>query len=152
MAKAESKGVTPITVMHHNLVDHNDMFNKGFTLNNSEEVCDLLNKYNVKVNLSGHIHAQSIAEKKMADGNRVTDIVTSSLSVYTNQYGMIDFLPGEKVNYSTNPIDIEAWAKRNGITDEELVNFEKYSYDFFRESSYKKAFEDLLEYEMTNEE
>lgn len=152
LAKAESKGVTPITVMHHNLIDHNDVFNKGFTLNNSEEVCDLLNKYNVKVNLSGHIHAQSIAEKKMADGNRVTDIVTSSLSVYTNQYGMIDFLPGEKVNYSTNPIDIEAWAKRNGITDEELVNFEKYSYDFFRESSYKKAFEDLLEYEMTNEE
>ena len=46
----------------------------------------------MKVNLSGHIHAQSIAEKKMADGNIVTDIVTSSLSVYTNQYGVIDFL------------------------------------------------------------
>lgn len=152
LVKAESKGVTPITVMHHNLVNHNDVFNKGFTLNNSEEVCDLLNKYNVKVNLSGHIHAQSIAEKKMYNGNVVTDIATSSLSVYTNQYGVIDFFPGEKINYSTNPVNMEAWAKRNDITDENLVNFEKYSYDFFRESSYKKAFQDLLQYEMTNED
>ncbi|MFR4980687.1 MAG: hypothetical protein ACLUC0_06105 [Clostridium neonatale] len=42
----------------------------------------------MKVNLSGHIHAQSIAEKKMTDGNIVTDIVASSLSVYTNKYGV----------------------------------------------------------------
>ena len=152
LSEAKSKGITPITVTHHNLVNHNELFNKGFTLNNSEEVCELLNRYNVKVNLSGHIHIQSIAEKKMNNGNIVTDIATSALSVYTNQYGEIDFFPGKKIDYSTNPIDMEAWAKRKGITDERLVNFEKYSYDFFRENSYKKTFADLEKYELTNEE
>lgn len=73
----------------------------------------------MKVNLSGHIHAQSIAEKKMADGNIVTDIVASSLSVYTNKYG-VQISSKKKIVY---PIDMEVWEKRNGIIDEKISEF-----------------------------
>ena len=151
LEEAKSRGITPITVMHHNLLKHNEAIYKGYTLDNSQQVTSLLNKYNVKLNLSGHIHAQNIA-KTQIENNTIYDIATSSLSVYTNQYGVVEFLPDKSISYNTTPIDVESWARDNSITDKNLLNFKKYSYDFFRTNGYDKALNSLNKYELTNEE
>lgn len=151
LEEAKSKGITPITVMHHNLLKHNEVVYEGYTLDNSNQIIALLNKYNVKLNLSGHIHAQNIA-KSQIENNIIYDIATSSLSVYTNQYGEVEFLPDKSISYKTTPIDVESWAKDNYITDKNLLNFEKYSYDFFRTNGYDKAMNDFKKYNLANED
>lgn len=36
LKEAKIKGITPITVMQHNLLNHNELFQAGFTINNSK--------------------------------------------------------------------------------------------------------------------
>ncbi|MGL4107559.1 metallophosphoesterase [Clostridium sp. LP20] len=149
--EAKSKGVTPITVMHHNLVNHNKIINKGYTIDNSQEVINLLKKYDVKLNLSGHIHAQNITNDKISD-KKVYDIATSSLSVYTNQYGIIEFLPNKSISYNTKAIEIEEWAKKNNIPDKNLLNHQEYSNEFFRKVTYGRTIRSLNKLELTDKE
>ena len=63
--------------------------------------------------------------------NIVYDITTSALSVYTNQYGILDVIPLKEATYHTQPVDVAAWAKNNEVTDPNLLDFENYSYQFF---------------------
>ncbi|RCW63153.1 metallophosphoesterase [Saliterribacillus persicus] len=147
LVAAEKKGVTPITVMHHNLLEHNTLINTNFTIDNSEEVTELFHRFKVKVNLSGHIHAQHIASDQ-SKNNFFYDIVTSSLSVYPNQYGVLRFLPNEKISYQTKSVDMEESARENASKDRKLLHFEDYSYEFFYSTSYNKTINDLSMYEL----
>lgn len=143
LAEAKRKGITPITVMHHNLFNQNELFQENFTIENSRQVTDLLNTFNVKLNLSGHMHVQHIANEQ-SQNNNLYDVATSSLSVFPNQYGMISFLPKEEISYNTKSVDMEKWAKENGIQNEDLLHFKDYSYQFFYDSSYNKTKRDLI--------
>lgn len=136
LEEAKTKDVTPITVMHHNLLNHNELFQAGFTINNSQDVLEVLKEYDVKVNLSGHIHAQHIADDT---ANEIYDIVTSALSVYPNQYGTIHISPQKEFTYETQSVDVETWAKENKITNEDLLQFKPYSYQFFYDSAYHQT-------------
>ncbi len=64
LKEAEKKGVTPIVVMHHNLLEHSRLFSFGYVLNNSQEIVELFNLYHVRVVLSGHMHIQDIKHIK----------------------------------------------------------------------------------------
>ena len=103
------------------------------------------------MNLSGHIHAQNIAKNEIGD-NEICDIATSSLGVYTNQYGVIDFLPNKSINYYTRAVDIEGWAKKNNISDENLLNHQEYSYEFFRRITYDRTFKSLNKLKLPDQE
>ncbi|GAA0372110.1 hypothetical protein GCM10008932_24220 [Alkalibacterium iburiense] len=74
----------PIVVAHHNFLNHHHRMSTGFTLDNNREVVDLLNKYNVTLSFSGHIHLQHIAEEES-----FYDIASGSLSVYPNYFGKL---------------------------------------------------------------
>lgn len=151
LAAAEKKGVTPITVMHHNLLKHNALLNSNFTIDNGEEITELFHRYKVKANLSGHIHAQHIASNKSTN-SILYDIVTSSLSVYPNQYGVVNYLPNEEINYQTKPVNVEEWALENGSQNSDLLRFKEYSNEFFYSSSYRKTINDLTTFELPKSE
>ncbi len=148
---AKKEGAEVITVTHHNLVDHNSMMNFNFTINNNEELIDLLDKYGVKLNLSGHIHIQDIKEVQ-GENSAITDIATSALSVYDNQYGIIKYTPKKEMFYTTKEVDIELWARENHIEDENLLNFEEYSNEFFKGSSKRQAIQSLSGYSIGKED
>ena len=57
LMKAQEKGVEVFSVMHHNLLIHSPNNYIGNTLNNYEEVVELYDQYDVRLNFSGHIHA-----------------------------------------------------------------------------------------------
>lgn len=123
---AKRHGAKVITVTHQNLYAHNDRLSFGYVLYDADELLELLNKYKVKCNLSGHIHMQHIVE----DG--VTDIATASLIVNTTQYGVIDF--DGKIHYQTKRVDVESWARKNNIDNADLTSFSNYSVNFFKSS------------------
>ena len=55
------------------------------------------------------------------------------------------FLPDKGYEYNTNRVDVYAWVWENGVEDRNLNNFKKYSRDFFRQRSYDKYYDTLLE-------
>ena len=139
---AEEAGATVISATHHNLVDHSDRINKNYTLDNAQEVLDLYDRYGVVVNLSGHIHVQSIAASQR-ENHGIFDIATSSLAVYTNQYGQLTVEPGKRISYHTQEVDVEGWATQTGSEDENLLHFEDYSYRFFYDLSFARSLYNL---------
>ncbi len=86
---AKSKGQRVVCFTHHNVVDHDTGFKSGYTLIDNQYVIDLLTKYNVQLNFSGHLHIQNIA-KATANGNTLYDIASSSLLTYSNTVGKLN--------------------------------------------------------------
>lgn len=89
LIKAQEKGIDVITCMHHNLAIHNDKFTSGYQLYNSEAIINLLTKYHVKLNLSGHLHIQSIMKCVGSNNSEIVDIASNSSIVYGNTYGYV---------------------------------------------------------------
>ncbi|NLW21807.1 MAG: metallophosphoesterase [Tissierellia bacterium] len=141
---AKENNAQIIAVMHHSLMDHNEVVNENYTIENSQDVIDLLLSCDIQIVLSGHIHLQDIKYYER-DNKRVYDIATSCLVAYPNQYGVLRFIPGRGFNYTTRRVDVYAWVWENDIEDRNLNNFHKYSRDFFRRRSYDKYYDTLLE-------
>ncbi|MBC1478143.1 metallophosphoesterase [Listeria welshimeri] len=144
-ALAEKNGAKLIPVMHHNLTNHSDVIQRGFTINYNQQVIDTLTAGNMEFSLSGHIHTQNIRTAKSTDGKEITDIVTNALSVYPHKYGNITYSAKNKnFTYQSQKLDIESWAKEHGKTDKNLLNFDQFDYDTFYNSGYDKAIMDLM--------
>ncbi|MBS6929878.1 MAG: metallophosphoesterase [Lachnospiraceae bacterium oral taxon 082] len=88
-------------VSHQNLLEHNFMFTEGFMIKNAQKIEELYKKYNVKLNLSGHMHIQHIEDRGVAE------IVTSSLAVAPNHFANILY-DGKCFKYSTQSLEVEA--------------------------------------------
>lgn len=144
-ALAEKNGAKLIPVMHHNLTNHSDVIQRGFTINYNQQVIDTLTAGNMEFSLSGHMHTQNIRTAKSTDGKEITDIVTNALSVYPHKYGNITYSAKNKnFTYQSQKLDIESWAKEHGKTDKNLLNFDQFDYDTFYNSGYDKAIMDLM--------
>ena len=88
-------------VSHQNLLEHNFMFTEGFMIKNAQKIEELYKKYNVKLNLSGHMHIQHIEDRGVAE------IVTSSLAVAPNHFANILY-DGKSFKYLTESLKVEA--------------------------------------------
>ena len=93
-------------------------------------------------NLSGHIHLQHIA----ASSTGFTEIVTSSLAVSPNQYGVLR-IDGTSVSYHTTPVDVAAWAQEQGMQNPVLLDFSNTAQKFFWDTGYRQALRELQDSE-----
>lgn len=149
-ALAKENGAEIITVMHHNLLDHSKIMTESFTVNSNEQVLEIFSGLGLNLALSGHVHIQDISSyEKISEANvchTFYDIATSSLSVYPQQYGILDYSPELNwYTYSTVFVDVEGWSKEKGILDENLNEFKKYSYTLFADKAYDMAYNLLKE-------
>lgn len=96
-----NSGRKAIVGMHHNLAEHIDLFNDGYTIAQHERLAALLREYDVPLVLSGHMHCQHISE---IDG--IYDIASSSLVDAPLQYGVLHF-GGDGVDYETRTLTIK---------------------------------------------
>lgn len=133
-----------IAVMHHSLLNHSNIVNDDFTIENNEEAVRVFQNCGIEIVLTGHIHLQDIKSHK-ENGKTIYDIATSCLTAYPNQYGILKFEPDKGYDYKTNRIDIKGWVEENKITDENLIHFAEYSRNFFQRRSYDKYYDSLLE-------
>ena len=88
-------------------------------------------KYGVAINLSGHLHMQHM----ITPTGKTPEIATSSLVVSPCQYGVIT-LDGGSAKYRTETVNVSSWAKANGKTDPNLLDFDAYARDFFLNTSF----------------
>ncbi|WP_079710515.1 metallophosphoesterase [Paraliobacillus ryukyuensis] len=130
---AEKHHAKLIPVMHHNLAEHNPLLHEGYTLNNSAEVAELLQKYHTPFVFSGHIHAQDIHQTK-----GIYDIASNALSIYPHQYGVLSYNGMDSdFSYKTKQLDVATWAKNAGVTDKNLLEFDQFSEKYFADHSAK---------------
>ena len=146
LKEAKEKNIKVIAVTHHSLVDHNNLLNKGYTLENNQRLVELYIKYNVVLNLSGHLHIQHIKPgySHIYEDKKIYDIATSSLVVCRNQYGILTYKPDENVFYKTKMLNVSKWAMENGYIDYNLLNFRYYAYNYAYSQTYKKIYYELL--------
>ncbi|MDY4167905.1 MAG: metallophosphoesterase [Fournierella sp.] len=126
LEEARQAGARVIAVSHQNLLAHSDQISAGFVMGGAEELLALYEEYDVICNLSGHIHMQHTAESE----NGFFEAATGSLAVSPNQYARLTVRPHE-LDYRTVPVDVSGWAKEQGSTDANLLDFAAYSADFF---------------------
>ena len=137
-----------ISVTHQNLLSHfgDEMFSNSYTILNNIPLIELFDQYNVKLNLSGHIHTQHICSE-----NGITDIATESLAVLPCNYGVVN-INNDKITYSTQPVNVEKWAEDNNITDDNILDFNNYSKEFYMKSQSMLCMTALEDYLYPEEE
>ncbi|MDF2944800.1 MAG: hypothetical protein K0S01_3658 [Herbinix sp.] len=142
---AKEKGATIITVMHHNILNHSEVIQEGFTLNNNDQTRIILRENQLYLVFSGHIHIQDISSDQK-EVNPLYDIASNALSVFPHQYGILKYSDQDlSFDYSTKKVDVERWAKKEKKKDENLLNFSTYSEDYFGKLAYDKTYNSLLE-------
>lgn len=155
LKKAKKKNIQCISFSHQNLLSHNKMQDSGFLMENCEEVRKLLEKYEVPVHFSGHMHVQNIKREE-----KISEIITSSLLISPNQYGVAE-IEEDKISYYTKQVDVSRWIKQNknriqyydknnennrnnenneNLNKEELLNFSKYAKQFFIQTNLELFF------------
>lgn len=113
LAKAKQEGIRVISATHQNLFVHNENFVWGYQLNNAATLIELYEKYGVEVNLSGHLHVQTIVES-----NGIADIAVSALVDTPLQYGILT-VSGDKLSYRTRELSNAALrSKAKEVFDE----------------------------------
>ncbi len=127
LKKAAEDHAYVISVTHQTLLIHSELTSQGMSFIDSDKLLDLYEKYNVLMNLSGHMHIQHIA---VSDGG-VPDIATGSLLTSPNYYGVIT-LEGKRVRYEARSLDVAA-----------VPDFAKKSHEFLWDNAYRQGKENL---------
>lgn len=147
---AKQAGVDVIAVTHQNLHIHNELLYFGYQLYNADELLALYEKYDVKLNLSGHIHVQSIVSDTTTPGTTVPEVAVGALSVCGTPYGELTYT-GKELSYKLVKTDVSSYAATQGWTDESLLDFNNYSYWYFEEVGRLQTQEGYKESDLTSE-
>lgn len=124
---ASKNNINVISATHHNLLVHSEVFKTSYTINNYESLLNLYLEYGVKLNLSGHLHIQSIASEIKED-KYVYDIASGSLLDYGNRVGVLDIY-SNAYDYKSHKIKFI----------DESFDFNQYSFDVFYNKYYNKS-------------
>lgn len=103
---AKKQKISVYVAGHYNLAYHNQLFRKGFTMRNHQQVSELLHKYDVQLFFSGHMHMQHMGVE-----NGVTDIATASLATYPHQYGVLKINQKQEISYHTKQLSLPEFKR-----------------------------------------
>lgn len=145
LRSAKLAGADVIAVTHQNLHIHNPMLYFTYQLYNADELLALYEKYDVDLNISGHIHVQSIVE------DTVPEIAVSSMSVPDSQYGKIIY-NGKTIEYTTHSTDVSGFAQAQGWTSEDLLNYKEYCRYYFEAVAKEQTYESYAESTLPQED
>ena len=140
LQSAQQAGVNVISVSHQNLHIHSPLLYFSYQFYNADELYKLYEKYNVAVNISGHIHIQSIVQDK------VPEIAVGALSVPDSNYGVLVY-DENNLKYTTHSTDVAGYAKSQGWSNPDLLNYKDYCRSYFEGVAIKQtynAFQDSL--------
>lgn len=156
MEDAWSQGMNVIPIAHHNLLDQSRVYVDDCTIEHSSQLIDQLEAWDVGIFLSGHLHVQHY-QYADDDPDRICEIVTSSLATPPCQYGVLKYTDDATYTYDTKPLNMEAWAYDEKVTDDNLLDFNTYKGPFLMRVFYNQAYEELKhiknnEHEFTEDE
>lgn len=142
---AFEEGLNVIPVAHHNLLEESRIYSSDCTIEHNEALVERLEGWGtIPLFLSGHLHVQHFANSDDVAEEGVWEIVTSSLAVPPCQYGVLYFEEEDRsFQYHTQVVDVEKWARVEGIQDENLLEFSKYQKPFLERVFYNQAYSGL---------
>lgn len=96
---------TILSASHQNILIHNQAFTDGFMIKNHEILRPMLEKAGVRLNLSGHIHIQDLAESS----GGLFEAATSSLAVSPHRYAQLT-IKDQTLDYASAETPVTEWA------------------------------------------
>ncbi|MBP5197968.1 MAG: metallophosphoesterase [Lachnospiraceae bacterium] len=117
LKQAKKDGVYVLACGHQNIFTHHKLFMFGYVIARTDKLTKLFEKYGVEVFLSGHLHTQHYVKN-----GKVTEILTSALPLYPNQYGKITFYDGI-MDYEA----VETKVDAPGFEEYAIESFERMS-------------------------
>lgn len=138
LEEARQQGITVIPIAHHNLLKESILYPADCTLENSQDVIDLLESYRVPLYISGHLHLQKIKKYKPEPGERddvyhISEVVADSFAIPPCRYGILKWTDDGRLFYETKETDVEAWAREQEGSDDNLLHFKEYGIKFLTE-------------------
>lgn len=133
LSSCKEAGDFPLVAGHHSLLSHNPRFDLNFRLGNGEAVSELISSYGGNLYLCGHLHTQHFVRSET-----LTDIVGGGFCVFPHRYGVIEFTDGGW-NYESEITDVSDYAASMGSSDENLLNYSEYGYEFFYNGTYEQV-------------
>ena len=127
LKRAKEDKAYVVGVTHQTLLEHSELTSQGMIFINNEKLLALYEKYDVLMNLSGHMHIQHIKESD----NGFVEIATGALMTAPNYHGEIRF-NGRKMTYKAVPT----------ITDDTLASEAK---DFLWNNAYRQGESNLAD-------
>ncbi len=136
-AKAEADGKTVIGMCHTNFIPHFDtevdLFD-NFVLRGWEKVADALADAGMHFVVSGHVHMQDVATYINDNGEEITDVTTTSILSYPNQFRTVNMqtaLSGDiTMSYDTHDVDEYVPVYVNGVAQPVPFKYETWKYNF----------------------
>ncbi len=136
LEKANAENIDVISATHHDLTDVTGF--SSYVLNNADEMRQLYAKYHVRVNLCGHTHLQYW--KTIRAGNeKITDLMTGSLNVYSFRYGDIRWKANDSLTYVSHSTKVQDYAERTGCSDSFVSSFDKNAADLFMKRAVQRS-------------
>ena len=126
-----------VPIAHHNLLAQSRMYTTQCAMDNNQDVIQLLQKYRLPLFFSGHLHVQRVRKYKAEPGvpeaaYGIQEIITDALSIPPCQYGHIIWEEDGSISYETRSVDVSAWARRTGIDNPDLLDFEDWSFRYIQ--------------------
>lgn len=151
LERAKEEGVQVVPVGHHNLLQESRFYTEDCMIKSHKSAVWLFEEYKIPLYFSGHLHVQRFKKHKPEPGvpeeaYGVHEIVTSALGMSPHQYGIIDWEESGRMNYRVERVDVEAWAREEGIEDENLLDFGRYSQEWFYQVNEQQAEKKLGRY------
>lgn len=126
------KDANKLVFLHHPIL--NVGANEEYHITNDTEFLNFMARHDLKLAVSGHIHAQNYLEKNV-DDKLITNFGISSLAVYDHQYTLLNYIPHESFNLEAINVDVEGYASKHHLNDEFLNDFENNAFEYFKEYS-----------------
>ena len=123
-AYAKENGYEIVFMQHHNIVQHMDIEEAtffAFVIDNWEYVCDSYADAGIHYVFSGHLHSHDTASYVNDNGERVTDLLTATLTGYPNEMRIAKFTSaGSDYKMEMTSHDVDEFTpvsyERNGET------------------------------------
>ena len=99
-------------------------------MENYQEITALLEKYQVPLYVSGHLHVQRVKKHQPEPGkqqiNGISEIVLGAVSLSPNHFGMLSWDEEGGMNFETERLNPGPWIP-------EIEDYEEWSESFFKE-------------------
>ena len=153
-AKAEADGKTIIGMCHTNFIPHFetevDLFD-NFVLRGWEKVADALADAGMHFVVSGHVHMQDVATYVSDNGEEITDVTTTSILSYPNQFRTVNMQTSLNnditMSYDTHDVDEYVPVYVNGVAQPTPFKYETWKYNFGG-ADIKNFVMNVLEYQL----
>lgn len=99
LEQARQAGAEVITVTHHSLIAHTDFLRNSYQMMGYETMLELARQYGVRLNLSGHLHIQHVAQE--AD---VADAALGAFCLWPHRYAMVTLRDDGSVQYEARSL------------------------------------------------